>query len=543
MTTRDWSQRVGTIILLAGATMQSTSTFAESRGPGMAESDWANRYDRQRAAVLAEREADWRNGAIVYQVIVDRFAPAADLDAKQELYSAPRRLRPWTETPARGTFLPEVQVWSHEIDFWGGDLDSLRGKLDYIQELGVDVLYLNPIHQAYTNHKYDAQDYFEVSPEYGCRADVTTLAEDCHGRGMRLVLDGVFNHLGRTSWWFSEAMANPQSPYREWFYINDKYELGYRAWFDVANLPELRLESPAVQARLFGDADSVIQGYLREGVDGWRLDVAFDIGFTVLSRLTEAAHAAKPESLIVGEIWQYPEEWSPAVDAVMNFYVGELIGYLVNGKTSGAQAGRMIDRMIADTGLGPILKSWIILDNHDLPRLKTQMSEVWQRRMAQVLQFTLPGSPCLYYGVEVGMEGGDDPENRGPMRWDLVNDDNADLIWMRKLIDLRRNNRALRIGDFRLLDSERLLAFMRRTDRVAETTIVVANATGRSITGVVPLRDSKLVCWQTLRDELSGSEMRMHAGTLEVTVPARTIRVFRPVIRDTHEYSSYKRVR
>ncbi|MCP4592065.1 MAG: glycoside hydrolase family 13 protein, partial [bacterium] len=492
--------------------------------------------------VLAERAADWRNGAIVYQVIVDRFAPSDDLDAKRHLYPAPKRLRAWSETPTRGSFLESAKVWSHEIDFWGGDLASLRGKLDYIDELGVDVLYLNPIHQAYTNHKYDAEDYFKVSAEYGSRQEVKELAEACHSHSLRLVLDGVFNHVGRSSPWFKEALADPDSPWREWFYIDDSYALGYRAWYNVPNLPEIRLESPAVQARIFGDADSVVQGYLRDGVDGWRLDVAFDLGFRVLSGLTESAHAARPGSLVVGELWQYPEEWSPAVDAVMNFYAGGVIGYLVNGKLSGAHAGRMLDRMIADAGLEPVLKSWIILDNHDLPRLRTQMPKTWQRRMAQVLQFTIPGSPCLYYGTELGMDGGDDPENRAPMRWDMVGDDNPELVWMRKLIDLRRDNRALRIGDFRLLDSERLLAFMRRTDRLAETTIVVANATGRSVTDVVPVRDSKLVCWQMLRDDLTGTELRMHAGALEVTVPAHTVRVFRPVVADTEEYSCYKRM-
>ena len=285
-----------TVLLLMAPAWQCAGLCAESAG----DDRWANRYDRRRAAVLAKREADWRNGAIVYQVIVDRFAPAADLSAKRELYPAPKRLRDWGETPKRGTFLPEAQVWSHEIDFWGGDLSSLRGKLDYLSELGIDVLYLNPIHQAYTDHKYDAQDYFAVSPEYGSRADVKALAEDCHRNGIRLVLDGVFNHMGRTSPWFIEAMKDPDSPYREWFYIDGRYRLGYRAWFDVPNLPEIRLENPVVQARVFGDADSAIQGYLRDDVDGWRLDVAFDIGFAILSRLTEAAHAAKPGSLIDG---------------------------------------------------------------------------------------------------------------------------------------------------------------------------------------------------------------------------------------------------
>ena len=227
----------------------------------------------------------------------------------------------------------------------------------------------------------------------------------------------------------------------------------------------------------------------------------------------------------------------------MNFYAWQTILYLVEGKVSGAQAGRMIERMIADTGLEPILKSWIILDNHDLPRLKTALPEQWQQRMAQVLQFTLPGCPCVYYGVEVGMEGGDAPENRGPMRWDLVSEANEDLCWMRKLINMRRDLRALKIGDFRLLDSEKLLAFMRRTDCVGETTIVVANPTREVVCEVLPLRESKLVCRERLRDELTGGEVYIGAGTLELRVPGRAVWVLRPVIADTDEYSCYKRVR
>ncbi|MCB2156717.1 glycoside hydrolase family 13 protein [bacterium] len=503
---------------------------------------YANSYDRDKAEVLAEREADWRNGAIVYQVIVDRFAPPEDLEAKKDLYPAPKTLRDWGEVPTKGTYLEEVNVWSHEIDFWGGDLDSVRAHLDYIDNLGVDVLYLNPIHKAYTNHKYDAQDYFTISPEYGDREDLSALADSVHERHMRLVLDGVFNHMGRTSPIFQEAMADPESPWREWFYIGDQYQRGYRAWANVDNLPELNLENPTVQKRLFGDPDSAIQGYLRDGADGWRLDVAFDIGFDILAGITNAAHTAKPGSLVTGEIWNYPEEWSPALDSVMNFHARQLILYMVNGDISGEHAGRCFDTMVRDTGLDPILKSWIILDNHDTPRLKNLMKNQWQRRMAQVLQFTLPGSPCVYYGVELGMEGGEDPANRAPMRWDLVKDSNKDLQWMRRLIEMRNSNRALRVGDFRLLETEQLLAFMRVTDRVEETTIVVVNPTVEPITEVIPLRDSKLMNWDKLRDELSKAEAQVMSGTMRVKVPARTAHVFRPHVAETLEYTPYKRV-
>ncbi|HRX84717.1 MAG TPA: glycoside hydrolase family 13 protein [Phycisphaerae bacterium] len=523
------------LLIMATESMQPTIQAAEAV-------NYASTYDVKRGEVLAAREADWRNGAIVYQVFVDRFAPANDLDAKRSLYAAPRRLRTWDEQPTRGSLDETAGVWSHELDFWGGDLASLRGKLDYIQHLGADVLYLNPICQALTNHKYDAQDYFTVAPEYGTRADVAALATDLHGRDMRLVLDGVFNHVGRTSPWFLDAVQDPESPYRNWFYIGDEYADGHRGWADVANLPELCLENPAVRARIWGDADSVVQSYLRDGVDGWRLDVATDLGFNYLAELTRAAHAARPGSLVVGENWVYPEEWSPSLDAVMNFYYRQILVHLLAGEMSGAHAGRLIERMIADTGLDPVLKAWVILDNHDLARIGTVWPKPWRRHMAQALQFTLPGSPCVYYGAELGMTGGDDPEMRGPMRWDLATDANEELAWMRRLIALRRGNRALRIGDFRLLDSERVLAFMRRTDRAADTTVIVANATGKTVTDVLPIRDSKVMNWGWLIDELGDVRVQVKSGIAKVEVPAHTVCVLRPEIPAGRGHNPYKRM-
>lgn len=527
---------------MTGLVMTMTTCVTESCAGAEENENLASTHDAQRAAVLAERAADWRNGAIVYQVFVDRFAPAENLDAKGAHYAAPRRLRDWAEVAGRGERNDAAGVWSHELDFWGGDLASLRGRLDYIQDLGADVVYLNPIFAALTNHKYDTQDYFTIAPEYGAREDLIALAADLHQRGMRLVLDGVFNHVGRTCPWFQQALADPADPYRDWFVFGEEFPAGYRGWANVENLPELRLENPAVRARLWSDADSVVQGYLRDGVDGWRLDVATDLGFRYLAELTAAAHAARPGSLVIGENWVYPEEWSPALDAVMNFYYRQLLLHLLAGEISGAHAGRLIDRMIADTGLDPVLKAWVILDNHDLPRLHTVWTKRWRQRMARVLQFTLPGSPCVYYGSELGMEGGEDPEMRSPMRWDLATEHNAELRWMRRLIAIRRNSQALAIGDFRLLDAQHVLAFMRRTDKVAETTVVVANPTNKTVTDVLPIRESKIMHWGWLADQLSDTRVQVRSGLLQVEIPRHTIWVLQPVVDGPGGHNPYKRV-
>jgi cyclomaltodextrinase / maltogenic alpha-amylase / neopullulanase len=505
---------------------------------------YTNDADRALSSTFEAREKDWRNGAIVYQVLVDRFAPSSRITEKKSLYPAPKILREWSETPKRGTYVESIKLWSHEIDFWGGDLQSLGTKLDYVESLGADVLYLNPIHLAYTNHKYDALDYLKVSPEYGTREDVKALAQNAHQRKMKLVLDGVFNHMGHNSDKFKEASANPKSPYRDWFYFGNEFAGGARAWALAQSLPELNLENPRVREHVFASDNSVVRSYLRDGVDGWRLDVAPDIGFNFLGELTRAAHAQKPGSLVVGEIANYPKEWFPSVDAVMNFNVREIILQTAASKIDAATAGRMISRIIDDAGIEPMLKSWMMLDNHDTARIATTLPDARQRQLAQVLQFTLPGSPNLYYGSEVGMTGGDDPEMRAPMRWDLVSDSNTEMKWTRKLIDLRKKNRALRIGNFRLVTANQLLAFERHTDRVEDSVFVIANPGAKEVTETVLLANSKLMNGGAMINVLGepGKPIFINSSLLTITVASGGYLILKPDTKGAGGYTPYKRV-
>ncbi len=521
--------------------------------------NYANRHDLQLAGVFEARERDWRNGAVVYQVLVDRFAPSADLDAKRALYPAPKTLHAWSEKPVQGQYLQAQKVWSHEIAFWGGDLASTAGKLGHVQDLGADVLYLNPICLAYTNHKYDALDYLQVSPEYGTREDVKALAADAHARGMKLVLDGVFNHMGRNAPIFQAAQAEVEAApapsgggraaagdtsYRDWFVFGEQFAGGARAWFRAENLPELNLENPAVRAHLYGAHDSVVRSYLRDGVDGWRLDVGFDIGFVFLEELTRAAHAEKPGSLVVGEIANYPKEWHPSVDSVMLFILRHLTLRLAQGQMDAASYGRMVTRLIEDTGIEHALKNWIYLENHDTPRLATAVPDAAARRLAQVLQFTLPGAPNLYYGGEVDMPGGDDPEMRAPMRWDLVTPDNAALAWTKRLIALHQQHRALRVGNYRPISSDKLFAFERHTDRAADTVLVLVNASDETVSETVMVANSKLMDNTRMVDLLdpAAPELRLSAALMEVTLPPKSVRVLKPDTAPPGGYTNYKRV-
>ena len=498
------------------------------------------------AGTYEARDRDWRNGAIVYQVLVDRFVPPADIAAKRKLYPPPKVLHPWSETAQPGVYLTDEKLNSQELDFWGGDLRSLATRLDYIQGLGADVVYLNPIHLAYTNHKYDAFDFKEISPEYGTQQDFKQLATGIHERGMKLVLDGVFNHMGRNSPKFQDAFKNPASPWRDWFAIGSQYEGGARVWTGYQNLPELNLENPAVRAYLYESADSVVRTYLREGADGWRLDTAYELGREYLGALTRAAHEQKPGSLVVGEIVNYPDEWLKSMDAVMNFTLRDILIGVANGELSGSMGARLTDRLVRDSGIEPMLKSWVVIDNHDIPRIATQLPDPAKRRLVQTLQFTLPGAPNIYYGAEVGMTGGADPANRGPMRWDLMTDDNPELVWMRQLVAMRKANRALRVGDFRLIESEQLFAFERHTDRALETIVVVANPTEHEVTERLMITNPDLMADTLMVDALNPSSEpvgKASSGFLKVVVPPRTALVLKLKERDLGGYSRYKRVK
>jgi cyclomaltodextrinase len=542
------------VATLLGLVLPATGSAA------LPSTQFANTTDQELAGVYEDREADWRNGAIVYQVLVDRFAPPADLEAKRALYPPPKTLRAWTDLPTRGTYVESAKLWSHEIDFWGGDLRSLQGRLGYVEALGADVLYLNPIHLAYTNHKYDALDYLEISPEFGTRADFDALVADVHGRGMKLVLDGVFNHMGRNAPRFREAearynacvasqqdaAARERCSEGEWFDFHAKYPGGVRAWAQAQNLPELVLENPEVRDHIYAKPESVVQSYLAAGVDGWRLDVAYDLGFAYLGELTEAAHARKPGSLVVGEIANYPREWFPHVDAVMNFTLRQVLLRTVMGEIAPQHASRMIARMVDDAGIEPMLKSWLYLDNHDTPRLATMLFDRRQRRLAQVLQFTLPGSPNLYYGSELGLTGREDPQMRAPMPWDRV-EGNVELAWVRQLVALRKAHRALRIGDYRPLEADRLIAFERHTDRIADAVFVLANPGKAIVTETVLVPDSKLMNSHGntgLADLLDpdAEPVAVTSALVRVTLAPGQVRVLAPVLAPSEGYTPYKRV-
>ena len=469
--------------------------MSQLNSDNLPDSYFANQTDQDLAPILASRERDWRCAPMIYHVFVDRFAPSRNIKQKikQGIYDSPRSLCKWTDYPTRTFGYKQDGLKEHQNAFWGGDLDSLRHRLDYIKSLGTDVLYLNPIFDAATNHKYDASDYFAISSEYGSRNDLLNLINDTHDHDMKIMLDGVFNHMGNNSPYFKDAIKNPNSPYRDWYFIDERYEHGYRCWYNSKTLPELNLENPELQQLLWKDPNSVVQTYIKDGIDGWRLDVAYDLGFNYIEQIRNSARLANPDSCIVGEFWNYPSQWTDVQDGVMNFHARHIMYYLLQNKITGKQAGQFLSRMIHDMGMHAALRSWLILDNHDTARLRHDFPHEARRKLAQIMQFTLPGSPCLYYGSELGMIGAHDPACRAPMRWDLLSESNPQYKFVKSLIKLRQDKRALRIGQVQFFDTENTLAFSRFTDRIEDLCFVFINPTDKSQTEIVQHRQPKIM--------------------------------------------------
>ncbi|PKK89777.1 MAG: hypothetical protein CVV64_12690 [Candidatus Wallbacteria bacterium HGW-Wallbacteria-1] len=489
--------------------------------------------------------SDWRQGCLIYQVMVDRFVPPFGGKPDKSLYHESATIREWSDKPMMGHYLDQWNVWSHEVDFWGGNLQGVLSRLDHIQDLGADVLYLNPIFHSLTNHKYDTWDYFRIDPAYGTETDLKKLAIGVHDRKMHLILDGVFNHMGSMSPLYQKALANPKGPTAGMFRRNN--EGGFIPWAGAQNLPELDLNSSAVAEMIYKGRDSVVRHYIREfGVDGWRLDVAYEMGIPFLSGLRKAAREELAKSLLVGEIWNFPGGWQGCLDGILAMHGRQIILSLLDGTLNGATAGAMWERGVLSTGIDFALKSWLVLENHDTPRLTDLVRSRSARKVARMLQFTLPGSPCLYYGCEIPLLGGHDPDQRAPMDWNAVEkaekDPASELNLIKRLSRIREEWPSLKWGGFRLVHTSdpSLFCFMRTAPGVREEVLVVVNATGKARKAMVQVPEGRIHDMTPMECQITGWSGRTHCGFLEVNLPARSAMILVPDAGDGRDYTKYK---
>ena len=422
---------------------------------------------------------------------------------------------------------------SHQFVFYGGDLRGIASKLDYLSDLGIDFVYLTPIFRANTAHRYDCVNYFEIDPMLGTKEDLIDLAKALHARNMRLVLDVAFNHVGLGHQWvtdpgFSDFLYQPSGT--------------VTFWSNSPTLPEVSLENNSVRETLWEGEESVIAYWTKMGVDDWRLDCAYDIGIPYLKDITAHLHKMG-EHKTIGEIWSYPGEWleNGVLDGVMNYYFKTLTEMLLRKEIEGSVFGELVERTVADCGLESILTSWNVLSTHDTPRLKTHMPQKWQ--LAIALQFTLPGSPLIYYGEELGLESGGDPYNRQPMPWQARALDNETMKVYKKWTELFHSSKALCEGTFKNLEANNssIAAFSRKGHSIAEYTIVILNPTDMEISFTVFTEESLLMNATKMRDAFTGRAFPIWNSTVSGSISPESFLVITPDIHFS-EYNPYKRV-
>ncbi len=475
---------------------------------------------------------DWVKHAIFYQIFPDRFAKSARVEK-------PHNLEPWDSEPT--TF-----------GYKGGDLLGVLERLDHIQELGATALYFNPIFQSASNHRYHTHDYYQVDPLLGGNAAFDALLAECQRRGLRVVLDGVFNHCSRGFFQFNDILENgAASPWLDWFYVDlpdgdrpiNAYDLsqppGYKAWVGLHALPKFNTDNPQVREYLM----RIGEHWIRKGIDGWRLDVANEIttpGFW--QEFRARIKAINPDAYIVAEIWEESPQWlqGDQFDAVMNYPLNEaLIKYVVGDRTRREEVGdrayqpwpaatarEFADRIDDLLRLYPWpiqLAQLNLLDSHDTARFITIAGgDEGSVRLATLLLMTFPGAPSIYYGDEIGLAGGrPDAFARRTFPWDHPERWNTDLLRFHKdVIALRKAHPALRVGSFqRLYADDAVYVFARALD---DSRIVVAVNVAEEARVVDLPDDSRSGVSDSCRVLWGASEAaRRHESLLRLHLPAR----------------------
>jgi cyclomaltodextrinase / maltogenic alpha-amylase / neopullulanase len=470
---------------------------------------------------------DWVKHAIFYQIFPDRFA-------KSDKLVKPNNLQSWDSPPT-------IEGYK------GGDLLGVVEHLDHIQQLGATAIYFTPIFQSASNHRYHTHDYYQVDPLLGGNTAFRSFLDEAHRRGLKVVLDGVFNHASRGFFQFNDILEHgPHSPYLDWFFIEgwplSPYDgdkpANYVGWVGNRALPKLNTGNALVREYIM----QVAEHWLREGIDGWRLDVPFEItteGFW--QEFRTRVKAINPEAYIVGEVWRDSRQWlqGDQFDAVMNYLFAEAaIAFAAGPRVLPEQVrGRSYDPIPALSGAGYAdridwllnLYPWEIqlaqlnlLDSHDTARLITIAGgDRASVRLATLLLMTYPGAPSIYYGDEIGMPGTNfDPDTRRTMQWDKQETWDHDLLAFHKqAIALRKAHPALRTGAYRRLAADQdTYAFARSGD--GETLLVAVNVAEQPRSIALPTGD--LFAGGAELTAIYGTgRARVVAGQITVDLPAR----------------------
>ena len=458
----------------------------------------------------------WFGGGVVYQIFPDRFCRLS-LPDPTGLVGNRWVHENWNDQPV---WAPDPDGEVRNRDFFGGSLNGITAKLDDLAALGVTVLYLNPIFESASNHRYNTADYLHIDPMLGTEEDFRRLCREAKERGIRVILDGVFNHTGSQSRYFNAdgfypgagAAQSTDSPYFNWFSFHP-WPTDYDAWWGIMTLPAVQENEPDYRDFIIRGQDSVVRHWLRAGASGWRLDVADELPDSFLDQLTEAAKEEKPDAVVLGEVWEdatTKESYGSRrryllgrqLDSVMNYpFRNAVLGFF-----TGADAAQIAEGILSVLENYPPQVVRMLMNHigtHDTERAVTVLAgepsqgrgREWQSAQtlssgqrergvrlmmaASAMQYTLPGVPCVYYGDEAGMEGYKDPFNRGCYPWGRENQEL--LAWYRRLGEIREEHPVFKEGSFRLLKAKgSLLAYVREDPEGKSPSVLCAFCSGKN---------------------------------------------------------------
>lgn len=400
------------------------------------------------------KEEKWLQEAVVYQIFPDRFFNGNEL-------INPKGVKEW----GKG------KVDKHSM--FGGDIRGIIEKVDYLKDLGVNLLYLTPIFKSSTNHKYNTQDYFDIDPQFGTIEEAKELVKKCHDNGIRIVFDAVFNHSGNDFFAFRDILENQEnSRYKDWYFIDswpvEVEKCNYYTFANrCSNMPKLNTNNREVREYLL----SVAKYWIREvDIDGWRLDVCDEVSHDFWRDFRKAVKSVKSDAIIIGEIMHEANSFlkGDQLDSIMNYpFKNATIDYFGKGNISSRE---YLDILAANRMLymdSITRQMWNLIGSHDTKRILNECNnEVDRVKLAMVMQFTYIGVPYIYYGDEIGLKGGEDPDNRRCMIWEDKKQNKELLELCKKLISIRKENKLLIDGEFKeVCCDENIIAFIRDNNK------------------------------------------------------------------------------
>lgn len=457
---------------------------------------------------------EWLRGGIIYQIFPDRFASSG---TKKQNVPSDRVLR--TDRDGDPYWIPTVEGKVLNNDYFGGDLNGIEQKLGYLKSLGVTCIYLNPIFEAQSNHRYDTADYEKIDSMLGTEKDFKSLCESAKKLGIRIMLDGVFSHTGDDSRYFNRysrydslgAYQSKESPYYGWYKFN-KWPDDYKSWWGIEILPEVNEDNSDFIEYITGK-NGIARKWLKLGASGWRLDVADELPDEFLDEFRKAVKEEKADGLVLGEVWEDASNKSSygklrryllgkQLDSVMNYpFAGAVIDFIrdANAELFASRVMSIVENYPKEV-LDVLMNH---LSTHDTMRAITALAgencayrdRKWQSThsldereyhygmkllmAASAMQFALPGVPTIYYGDEAGMQGYKDPFNRRCYPWGK---ENGELVeWYKKLGKIRNENRVFKDGRFEILSAVAgCVAFSRKNDD--EAILVISNSNPHPIT-------------------------------------------------------------